>query len=304
MFARVALLSMALAGCSMSVPIQKEPAQIERLPAPLAQAGPAWAAQCEDWDEWNKSAPPVRLYGNSYLVGTCGIAAILITDAQGHVLIDGGTVDGADLIAANIRALGFRLEDVKILAASHAHDDHAGGLARLQKLTGAKLVSSAAEAGTLESGVLPPDDPQAGLHEPFPGVRVEQVLKDGDVVRVGAIALKMHETPGHTKGAMSWSWTACEAGCVSMVYADSLSPVSRDDYLFSDHPDWVAAFRRGIETVRPLPCDVLATPHPSASRMRDWLEQGALPLRGTDCATYADNLTKRLDARLAKETGE
>ena len=60
-------------------------------------------------DEWDKPAPPVRIHANTYLVGTCGISSILITGSEGHVLIDGGTEQGADLIAANIRALGFRM---------------------------------------------------------------------------------------------------------------------------------------------------------------------------------------------------
>ena len=296
-----AILALPLLLASCAIPIQKTPPQIERLPAPLSLAGPAWAAQCEDWDEWNKPAPPVRLHGNSYLVGTCGIAAILVTGSKGHVLIDGGTADGAALIAANIRALGFRLEDVRLILHSHEHDDHVGGVAALQKMTGARLYASPVAAKVFETGAASGDDPQAGMQPPFPAARVDQIVKDGDVVRLGDLALKAHATPGHTSGALSWSWTACEAGCLSIVYADSLSPVSRDDYRFLDHPEGVAAFRRSIARVGALDCDVLTTPHPSASRMRDWLKAGALPLTGRDCATYATGLSERLDKRLAKE---
>ncbi len=66
-----------------------------------------WVNTCVDWDDWDKPSPPFRIFGNSYYVGTCGIAAILITSSDGHILIDGGTEAGADIIAENIKDLGF-----------------------------------------------------------------------------------------------------------------------------------------------------------------------------------------------------
>src|SRR6476620_7990369 len=105
------------------VPLQKTPRQVERPVAPIQTAGPAFAAACKDWDEWDKPAPPVRIHANTYLVGTCGISSILITGNEGDILIDGGTEVGAGLIASNIRKLGFKLSDVKILLHSHEHAD-------------------------------------------------------------------------------------------------------------------------------------------------------------------------------------
>ncbi len=108
--------------------------------------------RCKDWDDWDKPAPPVRIHGNTYLVGTCGIASILITGDEGDILIDGGTEAGADLIAANIRELGFNVRDVRIMLHSHEHFDHVGGIARLQRLSGAQLVASRAAAEVLADG--------------------------------------------------------------------------------------------------------------------------------------------------------
>src|SRR6185369_13896604 len=115
MFARLALAAAAAQILPIVVPLQKPPRHIERPIAPIQETGPAFAAACKDWDDWDKPAPPVGIFGNTYLVGTCGISAILITGSAGDILIDGGTEAGADLIAANIRGLGFRLSDVKIL---------------------------------------------------------------------------------------------------------------------------------------------------------------------------------------------
>ena len=301
----VSLFAFALAAQQITVPLGKPPRQIERPRAPIEQAGPRWAAACGDSTDWDQPAPPVRIHANTYLVGTCGIAAILVTGNGGHVLIDGGTEKGADLIAANIRALGFRLKDVRFLLHSHEHLDHVGGIARLQQLTGATLVASAPAAKVLNTGLPGTDDPQAGMHKPFPAANVDHVIKDGDAVRTRDLSLTAMTTPGHTPGALSWRWESCDgAVCRSMVYADSLSPISRGDYRFSAHPAYLAAYRASIAKIAAGRCEILLTPHPSASSMKERMtgKQSLFDVDG--CRDYATALTKRLEERLAKEAGK
>ena len=95
---------------------------------------PACPAGASVMEGWNDRAPPRRIFGNTWYVGTCGLAAVLVTSDQGHVLIDGGTTPAGPLIEANIRTLGFDPQDVKYLLNSHEHYDHAAGLARLDQL--------------------------------------------------------------------------------------------------------------------------------------------------------------------------
>ncbi|MEO6436574.1 MAG: MBL fold metallo-hydrolase, partial [Tepidisphaeraceae bacterium] len=192
---------LALALQQIVIPLGKPP-RYERARAPIAEAGPQWAAACKDHDEWDAQAPPVRIHGNSYLVGTCGITAIHIIGEAGHVLIDGGTDKGADLIAANIQALGFRLGDVRFLLHSHEHHDHVGGIARLQQLTGATLVASAPAAAVFATGFAGRADPQAGMHKPIAPARVGRIIGDGQTVRLGNLMLTAIATPGHTPGAL------------------------------------------------------------------------------------------------------
>ena len=302
MFVSLALL---LAAQQITIPLGKAPRQIERPKAPIEESGPLWAATCKDNDDWDKPAPPVRLHANTYLVGTCGISAILVTGSDGHVLIDGGTERGADLIAANIRSLGFKLKDIKYLLHSHEHFDHVGGIARLQQLTGATLVASAPAARVFATGATSPDDPQAGTLKPFRVASVGRIIADGGTVRFGTLLLTAMTTPGHTAGALSWRWESCDGGvCRTMVYADSLSAVSRDDYRFSAHPALVATFRQSIAKIAATRCEILLTPHPSASQMRSRMI-GEKPLFDVDgCKTYAAGLTKALDERIAKETAK
>lgn len=302
MFASTLLPLSALAMQQISIPLGPPPPQIDRPVAPIEQAGPAFARACKDRDEWDKAAPPVRIHGNTYLVGTCGIAAILITGSDGHILIDSGTEAGAELVAANIRRLGFKLQDVKILLHSHEHFDHVGGLARLQQLSGARLFASAVAARVFETGAPGAGDPQAGMHPPIDPARVDRIVKHGETVRLGNLALRAVETKGHTHGALSWHWVSCDGGvCRTIVYADSLTPVSRDSYRFSDHPGALEAFRTSIARVRDLECEILLTPHPSASDMVNRMARRAPLFDPNACRAYAEARAKQLDERLAKE---
>jgi len=301
----ISIVALALAAQQITIPLGKAPRQIERPKAPIEQSGPQWAKACGDSTEWDQPAPPVRIHANTYLVGTCGISSILITGDEGHVLIDGGTEAGAELIAANIRSLGFKLKDIKYLLISHEHFDHVGGIARLQQLTGATLITSAPAEKVLDTGLPGTDDPQAGMHKPFRAANVGRVIGDGGDVRLGNIRLFAMTTPGHTPGALSWRWDDCDGGvCRTMVYADSLSPISRDDYKFSDHPEYLAAYRASLTKIAASRCEILLTPHPSASAMKERMTAKQKLFDPEGCRDYAAALTKRLDERLAKEAGK
>jgi len=274
-----------------------------RAPGPGGQfTGAALAQACAGRDGWSDPAPPAHIFGNVHYVGTCGISALLITSRRGHVLIDGATSEAAPGIAANIRRLGFDPGDVRFILNSHEHVDHAGGLAALRKKTGARLLARAEGRRSLESGVPDPANPQAGAIPSFPGVPVDQIVTDGEVVRVGPLALTAHATPGHTAGSTSWSWRSCAGGeCRTIVYADSLTAVSREGYRFADQPLLVARFRAAFDRVAQLDCDILITPHPSASNLFDRLA-GRAPLAGPEsCRRYAEGARRRLDERLARE---
>jgi metallo-beta-lactamase class B len=294
MFARIVAAGLLLAAAAPAPPPQ----------ALATEAQASWARQCKDWDDWDKAGPPYLIHGQTYYVGTCGIAAILIVGPDGHTLIDSGTDAGAKVVAANIRKLGFKPADVNTLLMTHEHHDHVGGMARLQKLTGAHLVASPRAAPVLDSGIADPDDPQAMEHARFPGAHVTDVLnlKDGEARILGATELRAMATPGHTPGATSWQWKSCETEdrCLTIVYADSLTPVSSDGYRFSDHPGYLAAFRASLAKIASLDCDILLSPHPSASGMRDRLLKGTL-VDPQGCRAYAAKLSKQLEERLAKE---
>lgn len=261
-----------------------------------------WESVCSDWDDWDKPAPPFNVFGNTYYVGTCGIASILVTTDEGHILIDGTTARGATVVADNIEKLGFDLQDVNVLLHSHEHFDHVGGLNHLQQLTGAKLLASPEAKPVLSSGVTSKADPQAGTHQPFTPARVDGVIRDKQTVSVGDTTLRAHATPGHTLGALTWQWQACDQEeCLQIVYADSLSPVSRDGYVFTNHPLLLHRYRKGIETLSQLECDILLAPHPSMAGMRTLLLERQNLRAENACVQYADKTKKKVKKRLLNE---
>ena len=61
-------------------------------------------------------------------------------------------------------------------------------------------------------------------------------MNDGETVALGGTTITAHHTPGHTPGATTWTWQSCEgARCLNMVYVDSLTPVSKDGFRYTDH---------------------------------------------------------------------
>ena len=168
----------------------------------LALAAPR-VSLADDHPTWTQPQAPFRIVGNIYYVGSRGLAAYLITSPEGHILIDGTVAENAPLIEANIKALGFQLRDVKILLNNHAHHDHAGALAQLKKDTGAQLLASPGDVWALEHGRPRGDNPVS--QTPWPPAKVDRLLRDGEIVRLGPIALNTLFTPGHTPGCTSWT---------------------------------------------------------------------------------------------------
>ncbi len=291
-FRSCAVLALALTGCAAT-------------PAQQQTAAPETA--CATDAGWNDPAAPRRIHGNTWYVGTCGISAILITSPQGHVLIDGATEQGGRLIAANIATLGFRIEDVRYILNSHEHFDHAAGIAQLQRDSGAVVIARAPAIGALKSGRNDRSDPQFLELRAFPAIGNVQPIADDGTLSLGPITLQAHATPGHTAGGTSWTWKSCnDDGCIDVAYVDSLTAISDKSYRFSDeeaHPGTLAAFRATLETVAKLPCDVLITPHPSASALWTRFGPGATqPLMDNQaCARYAAQATDRLQKRLLEE---
>ena len=270
-------------------------------------------AACDDCAAWNADQKPFRVFGNTYYVGVRGLSSILITSDQGHVLIDGDLPESAPKIAASVRELGFRIEDVKLILNSHVHFDHAGGIAELQRLSGATVAASPASARVLKRGRSGRDDPQFGSLRGIAPVANVRIVNGAETLRVGPLELTAHPTPGHTPGGTTWTWKSCEnERCLNVVYADSLTPVSAQGFLFTrntTYPNALIDFEISFRTLDGLACDILLTPHPEASdlwtrlvRRDEGGETDAL-VDASACRHLADRARRQLKARVASEQG-
>lgn len=260
--------------------------------------------------EWTQPQKPFRIYGNTYYVGTRGLTSVLVQSSDGLVLIDGTLPQNAAQVEANIKALGFKLSDVKFILNTHAHSDHAGAIAALARDTGARVMASEVGAKELMLGGKYPDDPQFGDAPDYPPVAHVDTVADDGVVRVGNVEITAHYTPGHTPGSTTWTWQSCEGDrCLHMVYADSVSALTAGTFRYSDpaHPERVQNYRRGLAVMAALPCDILVTPHPDQIDFLEHVAQrdaGAKPdplIKPDACRAYAAAGGRSLDARLAKE---
>jgi metallo-beta-lactamase class B len=256
---------------------------------------------------WNQPVEPFRIAGNLYYVGASDITSFLITTPQGHILIDGGFVETVPLIRASVKKLGFRLEDVKFLLNNHAHYDHAGGLAELKKLTGAKLVVAEGDAPLLAAGGH--GDFAFGDKLPFPPVQADRTIRDGDTVSLGGVTLTAHITPGHTKGCTSWSMQVKDGDrTLDVVFAGSLSVLP--DVTLAVHPKYpkiAEDYAHSFQVLKGLPCDIFLSSHGSffdLTGKAERLRKGETPNPFIDPKGYRTYLARMEEAfrgRLAEE---
>lgn len=247
------------------------------------------------------------MHGNTWYVGTNGLSSILIETDAGLILIDGALPQSAEQIDANIRELGFDPLDIKGILVSHAHFDHAGGVAAFQKLTRADVYTSEAGAETLSSGRLGEDDPQfiaASDAGRFPSIENVSAVGNGEFVSVGSTTVRAVYTPGHTKGSVTWAWESCAMNtCYNVVYADSLTAVSAPGFSFGAS----GSASRMIDSagvIADLDCDILLSPHPFFFGMHDKLErrdEGNPFVNNLGCTFYAETALGWLEQRLDAE---
>jgi metallo-beta-lactamase class B len=211
---------------------------------------------------WNKPVAPFRIAGNLYYVGATEVCSYLITTPEGHFLLDGGFVETAPQIERNITELGFKLTDVKFLLNSHAHYDHAGGLAELKKATEAKFLASEGDAPLLRVGGY--GDFRFGDTLTFPPIKPDQIVHDGESIQLDNQIMIAHLTPGHTKGCTTWTTKIRDGNKVyDVVFVGSQSAL---DYKFvgqESYPGITNDFEKSFALLNHLSCDIFLASHGS-----------------------------------------
>nr|AIA13054.1 BJP_beta_lactamase [uncultured bacterium]AIA13203.1 BJP_beta_lactamase [uncultured bacterium]AIA13535.1 BJP_beta_lactamase [uncultured bacterium] len=228
-------------------------AVVAAVPVPAA-----WAAQPAAWSE---PTSPFEIVDDIYYVGTKGLASYLIVSDGEGILLDGTLDENVGHIEQNIQALGFKLVDVKIIVNTHAHFDHAAGIAGLKRDTGAKVMAMEQERSALENGRHEGDNVYGATR--FPAVKVDRALHDGDTISVGSVTMTATLTPGHTKGCTTWSMSAKDGEVTrQVVFPCSLTVAGNKLVGNAGHPTIVEDYEKSFELLKSMKADIVLPAHP------------------------------------------
>jgi metallo-beta-lactamase class B len=260
-----------------------------------------------DFAQMNEPLAPFRIADNLYYVGAKDVTSYLIVTKAGLIVLDGGFAETAPEILANIRTLGFDPKHIRILLNSHAHLDHAGGLAALKAESGATFYASAPDAPVLAAGGA---NDFALKGATFPPIKADKIIADAGTVTLGGVTLTAHVTAGHTKGCTTWTMPVMvDSKPQGALFLCSLSILSMYRLIGDpNYPTQAADYQKSFATLKGLKCDVFLASHGSFFGMlakREKLLAGAKPNPFIDpegCRAFVATAEAEFDRRLALAT--
>jgi metallo-beta-lactamase class B len=214
--------------------------------------------------------------------------------------------DATSQIKANIEKLGFKVADIKFILNTHAHIDHAGGLAEMKQGSGAEVVVGEADKPLLEGGYYPGQREETALA--FPPVKVDRTVHEGDTVTVGDVTLTARETPSHSPGCTSWSFPVKDGDATRSVLIFCSGTVALNRLVGNPtYPGIIDDYRKTFARAKEMKADVLLAPHPEMYGMaekRAKITEGAPNpfVNPGEFNAYAATLEKAFEENLAKQT--
>jgi metallo-beta-lactamase class B len=260
--------------------------------------------------DWTRPFPPLRIIGNIYWVGSWDLSSYLITTPQGNIIINTGVGDTAQQIKKSVETLGFKLEDTKILTATHGHYDHVAGLAALKRMTGATVMISEPDKVLLETGGKA--DFRFGNDEyaRFEPVKVDRTFKDSDTISLGGTVLTAHIHAGHTKGSTSFTTNVQEGGKTYRVVIANMGSINPGVKMtgMPGFPDISQAYANTFRAQKDMQIDVWLASHASQFRLHEKYTPGAAydPQRFVDPDGFkkaVQDLEKTYLEQVAREKG-
>ncbi|NWF91851.1 MAG: MBL fold metallo-hydrolase [Syntrophaceae bacterium] len=132
-----------------------------------------------------------------YEVGNFAVFSYLIGDEESQECLFIDPADDVDQLISEAKSHG--LSRIKYIVNTHSHVDHIMGNAEMVKKTGAKIIIHEEEARYL---VRTPSELLI-MFRAKPSPPADILVKEGDVIQVGKVGLKVIHTPGHSPGGMS-----------------------------------------------------------------------------------------------------
>lgn len=197
---------------------------------------------------------PFKIAGNLYYIGTESLGSFLVSTPEGLILINTDFEGNVRGLKASVEKLGFRFTDIKLILGSHAHGDHMEGDALAKELSGARVLAMAEDVSALEK-IRPGNKPHP----------IDQVIHDGDTVKLGGSTLVAHLTPGHTRGCTTWTMKVTEDGRTYDVVIIGSAGVNPGFKLVNntEAPQIAVEYRRTFKILYGLPCDIPLGSHPA-----------------------------------------
>ena len=154
---------------------------VGEVPAALPSTDPA-----RDW-----YAPPARVFDDLYFLGQTAFSVWALRTSEGFILVDAIFDYSVEAeVIDGLKKLGLDPSQIRYVIISHAHFDHSGGAAFLQK-HGAKIVMSDVDWTLYENG------------KEKDKAKRDVVATDGMAITLGDKTVRVHLTPGHTHGTLS-----------------------------------------------------------------------------------------------------
>jgi metallo-beta-lactamase class B len=158
--------------------------------------------------------PATRVFDQLYFVGENAVSSWAIDTTEGIILFDAlnKPEDAAATVVPGLRQLGLDPARIRYIVITHAHGDHFGGVNAIKALSGARVISTAADWQAMQR--LKTQPPNEGMPAEWSKLAPERdmTVGEGDVLSLGTTTLRFFVTPGHTPGTLTTIFDVADKG--------------------------------------------------------------------------------------------
>jgi metallo-beta-lactamase class B len=238
-------------------------------------------------DRWY--AESAQVYDELYYVGGSQHSSWALVTSEGIIIID--TIypyNSEELIIGGLERLGLDPARIRYVVISHAHGDHIGGAQILQERYDARVVMGAADWDLVER--------YPNRYATMAPSR-DIVAEDGMEITLGESSVTLWETPGHTPGTLSYTFTVHDDGRpVTVAYSGGTAfnfPNSTPDPGIRNFQTYIDSQRHIEERAARAGATVLLSNHPIFDGTLERIRLIAVPGDGPHPFEIGEDMVQR-----------